>query len=101
MFQQVQTIFKSVVGSFPPQGGGGGYSGFHVTGRWSKDFFGFDIFDFGIFISRSKDSRIREIFTRGILESWALEPGIQLKELGIPITTGILNVSSTDQESEI
>ena len=41
------------------------------------------------------------MFAGGIVESWALEPGIQLKEPGMPITTGILNVSSTDKESEI
>ena len=64
------------------EGGGGGGGGglgtpdFRWQG-WSKDFFGFDIFDFGIFISRSKDSRIREIVARGIwICSWALEPGI-------------------------
>ena len=41
-------------------------------------------------------------------ESWALEFGMQLKEFGIPLTTGIRNQSSTDkvsgmqyQESEI
>jgi len=32
------------------------------------------------------------------LESWALESGIQLKESGIPQTTGIQNPSSTDKD---
>ena len=64
---------------------------------WSKNFFGFDIFDFGIFISRSK---VRKD-ARGILESWALESGIQLKEPGMPRTIGIPNISSPDKESEI
>ena len=64
---------------------------------WSKDFFGFDIFDFGTFISRSK---VRKD-ARGIVESWALESGIQLKEPGRPRTIGIPNISSPDKESEI
>ena len=64
---------------------------------WWKDFCGFDIFDFGIFISRSK---VRKD-ARGILESWALESGIQLKEPGMPRTIGIPNISSPDKESEI
>ena len=34
-------------------------------------------------------------------ESWALENGIQLKESGIPLTTGIRNPNSTDKESSI
>ena len=38
---------------------------------------------------------------RGILESWALESGIQLKEPGMPRTIGIPNISSPDKESEI
>ena len=29
----------------PSRGGGGGYSGFQVTGILSKDLFGFEIFD--------------------------------------------------------
>ena len=64
---------------------------------WSKDFLGFDIFDFGTFISRSK---VRKD-ARGIVESWALESGIQLKEPGMPRTIGIPNISSPDKESEI
>ena len=48
-----------------------------------------------------KGSRIQEIFARGIVESWALESGIQFKEPGMLLTMGILNVSSTDKESEI
>ena len=31
--------------------------------------------------------------------AWALEPGIQAKESGIPLTIGIRNPSSTDRES--
>ena len=104
MFQQVQTIFKSRIIPTPGGGGsGGGILDFMWQG-WSKDFLGFDIFDFGIFIPRSKvrkDFRIREIFARGILESWALESGIQLKEPAMPGTIGIPNVSSTNKESEV
>ena len=33
------------------------------------------------------------------VESWAFESRIQLKELGIPLTIGIRNPSSTDKES--
>ena len=35
----------------PPGVGGGGTLDFKWQG-WSKDFFGFEIFDFGIFLSR-------------------------------------------------
>ena len=35
----------------PGVGGGGGTLDFKWQG-WSKDFFGFEIFDFGIFLSR-------------------------------------------------
>ena len=31
-------------------------------------------------------------------ESWALESGVQLKESGIPLATGIENPSSTDKD---
>ena len=34
-------------------------------------------------------------------KSWFLESGIQLKESGIPLTTGILNPGSTDKKSRI
>ena len=57
---------------------------------------------------RVRDSGFRKIFAFGIrnlgklytwnLESWALESGIQYKESGIPLTTGIQNPSSTDKD---
>ena len=50
MFQQVQTIFKSVVGSFPPQGGGGGIPDFMWQGDDRRIFLGL-IFSISGFLS--------------------------------------------------
>ena len=44
------------------------------------------------------DSGIRKIFWLWNSESLALESGIQLKESGIPLMTGIRNQSSTDKD---
>ena len=53
-----------------------------------------------------RDSGIRDVLVEfgilgdlswGILESWALESGIHLKESGIPLTIGTQNPSSTDK----
>ena len=55
-----------------------------------------------------RDFGIRDIFACGIRnprgfefgipESWALESGIQLKESGILLTTGVQNPSSKDKD---
>ena len=40
-------------------------------------------------------------FCRWNQESWALESGIQVKESGLPLTTGIQNRSSNDQDRNL
>ena len=46
------------------------------------------------------DSEIREFFTCGIQNPWALESLTELKESGILLTIGTRNTSSIDKESE-
>ena len=96
MFQQVQTIFKSMI--IPTPEGEAGVGVLRISGDRDdrRIFLGLISLISGFL---SPGVRIPESGKLLLVEFW--NPGLWNPESGMPITTEILNVNSTDKESEI